>query len=142
MTTTRREAFLDTVRARAGYPDRQRAELATHLPQPYARALLAPLPGEPLNPEQFLRAAVPWIEGAGPESVHRDAAAVLSAVADAAGPELTDRVLLQLPPGFALLFTDPTAVIGTEPADSVSTRRFPGGGTGTSTGGGPGGEAG
>jgi hypothetical protein len=36
-----------------------------------------------------------------------DIGAVLSTVADAAGPDLTEHVLLQLPPGYDLLFGRP-----------------------------------
>ncbi|MGW2787649.1 DUF2267 domain-containing protein [Streptomyces populi] len=88
-----------------------RAELAARLPETFAVILLNPLQAtEPLPPERFLRASAAWIEGATEQTAAWDVSAVLSVTADAAGEELTRRVLLQLPPGYDLLFGHPEPV--------------------------------
>ncbi|MEU3610027.1 DUF2267 domain-containing protein [Streptomyces sp. NPDC035033] len=85
-----------------------RAELAARLPETFAVVLLNPLQAtEPLSPERFVRATAAWIEGATERTAAWDVSAVLSVVADAAGEELTARTLLQLPPGYDLLFGRP-----------------------------------
>jgi uncharacterized protein (DUF2267 family) len=123
------EAFLNAVRERGEYPTSQeaerasrtvlallgahlvgdvRAELAGRLPETFALVLLNPLQAhEPLPPERFVRAAAAWIEGATEQTATWDVGAVLSVVADAAGEDLTNRILLQLPPGYDLLFGRP-----------------------------------
>ncbi|MEU6892474.1 DUF2267 domain-containing protein [Streptomyces sp. NPDC046557] len=123
------EAFLDQVRERGEYDTPQeadraarvvlallgahivgteRAELAARLPETYALILLNPLQAvEPLSPERFVRATAAWIEGASQATAAWDVGAVLSVVADAAGEDLTRRILLQLPPGYDLLFGSP-----------------------------------
>lgn len=120
------EAFLGRVRERGAYDtdyeaDRaarvvlgllgahlvgtDRAELAACLPETYALILLNPLQAsEPLSPERFVRATAAWIDGATEETAQWDVGAVLSVAADAAGEDLTRRLLLQLPPGYELLF--------------------------------------
>ncbi|CAM5261365.1 hypothetical protein SXANM310S_02639 [Streptomyces xanthochromogenes] len=85
-----------------------RAELAARLPESFALILLNPLRAtEPLPPERFLRATAAWIEGATEQTAASDVRAVLSVAAEAAGEDLTNRVLLQLPPGYDLLFGRP-----------------------------------
>ncbi|TLS39964.1 DUF2267 domain-containing protein [Streptomyces montanus] len=85
-----------------------RAELAARLPETLALVLLNPLQAhEPLPPERFIRATSAWIEGATEKTATWDVSAVLSVVADVAGEDLTDRLLLQLPPGYDLLFGHP-----------------------------------
>ncbi|KIQ66332.1 hypothetical protein TR51_01440 [Kitasatospora griseola] len=133
--TLRWEAFLDEVRERGEYDTWQeaeraarvvlallgahlvgdaRAELAARLPETMALILLNPLQAaEPLSPERFVRATAAWIEGATEATAPWDIGAVLSTVADAAGDDLTGRILLQLPPGYDLLFGRPAA--GTRP---------------------------
>lgn len=123
------DAFLDAVQERGEYPSRReadrawrvvlallgahivgadRAELAARLPKTCALALLNPLPAaEPLGPERFKAATAAWIDGATEETAKWDVGAVLSVVADVAGDELMRRVLLQLPPGYDLLFGRP-----------------------------------
>ncbi len=123
------EAFLDEVRERGEYDTPReaeraarvvlallgahlvgnvRAELAARLPETLALVLLNPLQAaEPLGPERFVRATAAWIEGATETTALWDIGAVLSTVADAAGDDLTERVLLQLPPGYDLLFGRP-----------------------------------
>ncbi|ATW50678.1 DUF2267 domain-containing protein [Streptomyces xantholiticus] len=89
----------------------ERAELAARLPETFALILLNPLQAaEPLDTERFVRATSAWIEGATEETAKWDVSAVLSVVADAAGDDLLRRVLLQLPPGYDLLFGRPNPV--------------------------------
>lgn len=86
----------------------ERAELAAGLPETFALILLNPLQAaEPLDPARFVRATAAWIEGATEETAKWDVGAVLSVVADTAGEDLMQRVLLQLPPDFDLLFGHP-----------------------------------
>ncbi|MGW6395086.1 DUF2267 domain-containing protein [Streptomyces sp. NPDC055103] len=86
-----------------------RAGLAARLPETYALILLNPLQAaEPLSPERFVRATAAWIEGATDATAQWDIGAVLSTAAEAAGPYLTHRILLQLPPGYDVLFGQPT----------------------------------
>jgi uncharacterized protein (DUF2267 family) len=123
------EAFLDQVQERGEYGTRQEAEraartvlallgahlvgevraaLAARLPDTFALILLNPLQAEePLSAERFVRATAAWIEGANEQTATWDVSAVLSVTADAAGRELTRRILFQLPPGYDLLFGRP-----------------------------------
>ncbi|POX37192.1 DUF2267 domain-containing protein [Streptomyces sp. Ru73] len=85
-----------------------RAELAARLPEPLARILLNPLQAhEPLSTERFIRATAAWIEGATEKTAPWDVGAVLSVVAEIAGEDLMNGILLQLPPGYDLLFGHP-----------------------------------
>ncbi|WP_318212445.1 MULTISPECIES: DUF2267 domain-containing protein [unclassified Streptomyces] len=123
------QTFLDEVQERGDYNSPQEAEraartvlallgahlvgdvraaLAARLPETFALVLLNPLQAtEPLSPERFVRATAAWIEGATERTAAWDVSAVLSVAADAAGEELTARILLQLPPGYDLLFGRP-----------------------------------
>ncbi len=123
------EAFLEKVQDRGEYGTREeaervartvlallgahlvgevRAELASRLPETFALILLNPLQAaEPLPPDRLVRAASAWIEGATEQTATWDVSAVLSVAADAAGEDLARRVLLQLPPGYDLLFGRP-----------------------------------
>ncbi|MEU4617191.1 DUF2267 domain-containing protein [Streptomyces umbrinus] len=127
--TLRREVFLDHVKERGEYGTAEEAEhaarvvlallgahlvgdvrahLAARLPEGYALILLNPLQSaEPLLPEQFVRAAAAWIEGATEQTAAWDVSAVLSTVADAADVDLLEQILLQLPAGYDLLFGRP-----------------------------------
>ncbi|WP_329579351.1 DUF2267 domain-containing protein [Kitasatospora sp. NBC_01250] len=127
--TLRWEAFLDAVQERGEYDTSQEAEratrvvlallgahlvgevrahLAARLPETLALILLNPLQAaEPLTPDRFVRATAAWIEGATETTALWDIGAVLSTAADAAGDDLTERILLQLPPGYDLLFGRP-----------------------------------
>lgn len=88
-----------------------RAELAARLPETYALILLNPLQAaEPLSPERFVRATAAWIEGATEKTALWDIGAVLSTAAAAAGDALTREILLQLPPGYDLLFGPPQPI--------------------------------
>ncbi|MET9182691.1 DUF2267 domain-containing protein [Kitasatospora aureofaciens] len=130
--TIRWEAFLDQVRDRGEYNTPEEAErcarvvlallgahlvgdvrtrLAARLPETLALVLLNPLQAaEPLSPERFVRATAAWIEGATEPTALWDIGAVLSTVADAADDQLMEQVLLQLPPGYDVLFGRPDAV--------------------------------
>ncbi|MEU3682105.1 DUF2267 domain-containing protein [Streptomyces sp. NPDC030592] len=130
--TMRWDVFLDQVQERGEYPTRAeadraartvlallgahlvgdvRAELAARLPESFALILLNPLQAtEPLTADRFVRATAAWIEGATEQTATWDVGAVLSVAADAAGEELTRRVLFQLPPGYDLLFGRPQDV--------------------------------
>ncbi|MFF5922771.1 DUF2267 domain-containing protein [Streptomyces flavochromogenes] len=123
------QTFLDKVQERGDYSSPQEAEraartvlallgahlvgdvraaLAARLPETFALVLLNPLQAtEPLSPERFVRATAAWIEGATERTAAWDVSAVLSVAADAAGEELTAQILLQLPPGYDLLFGRP-----------------------------------
>lgn len=127
--TLRWEAFLDQVRERGEYDTPEeaeraarvvlallgahlvgqvRADLAARLPETLALILLNPLQAaEPLTPERFVRATAAWIEGATETTALWDIGAVLSTTADAAGEDLVQHVLLQLPPGYDVLFGRP-----------------------------------
>ncbi|MCX5336100.1 MULTISPECIES: DUF2267 domain-containing protein [unclassified Streptomyces] len=126
------QAFLDHVKERGGYESTEeaaraartvlallgahvvgevRAELAARLPEELALVLVNPLQArEPLSPERFVRATAAWIEGATEQTAAWDVSAVLSVAADAAGEELTGRILLQLPAGYDLLFGHPQRI--------------------------------
>jgi uncharacterized protein (DUF2267 family) len=123
------DAFIAAVQERGEYPSQQeaerasrvvmallgahlvgevRAELAARLPETLAFVLLNPLQAhEPLSPDRFIRATAAWIEGATEKTATWDVSAVLSVAADIAGEDLTNRILLQLPPGYDLLFGHP-----------------------------------
>ena len=125
------ESFLEQVIDRGGYRDRNeadraarvvlallgahlvgqvRARLAASLPETYTLILLNPLPAaEPLNAERFVRATAAWIEGATEATALWDIGAVLSVVADIAGPRLMEQVLMQLPPDWPTLFGHPVS---------------------------------
>ncbi|MEV0410355.1 DUF2267 domain-containing protein [Streptomyces sp. NPDC050448] len=125
----RRESFLTHVRERGEYATTEeadrvarvvlallgahlvgtvRAKLAARLPETYALILLNPLQAaEPLSPERFVRATAAWIEGATEKTALWDIGAVLSTAAATAGDALTREILLQLPPGYGLLFGHP-----------------------------------
>ncbi|RKE23561.1 DUF2267 domain-containing protein [Streptomyces sp. TLI_171] len=139
--TLRWEAFRATVRERGEYDtpeeaDRAarvvlallgahlvgdvRARLAARLPETLALILLNPLQAaEPLTPERFVRATAAWIEGATEATALWDIGAVLSTVADAAGHDLMERVLFQLPPGYDALFG--RATVGSAALDATPT---------------------
>jgi uncharacterized protein (DUF2267 family) len=87
---------------------RVRADLAARLPEAFALILLNPLPAtEPLSADRFVRATAAWIQGATERTAAWDVSAVLSATADAAGEDLTQQILLQLPDGYDVFFGRP-----------------------------------
>ncbi|MFA3839021.1 DUF2267 domain-containing protein [Streptomyces aureus] len=106
------EAFLGHVQERGKYATPQEAErsartvlalLGAHLVGVVRAERAARLP----DTERFVRATAAWIEGAAEQTAAWDVSAVLSVTADAAGEDLTHRILLQLPPGYDLLFGHP-----------------------------------
>ncbi|MFJ7158832.1 DUF2267 domain-containing protein [Streptomyces sp. NPDC101118] len=127
--TLRWDAFIRSVQERGEYPSQQeadraarvvlallgahlvgedRAQVAARLPETYALILLNPLQAaEPLDAQRFVRATAAWIDGATERTAAWDVSAVLSVVADAVDEDLLNRVLLQLPPGYDLLFGHP-----------------------------------
>ncbi|RKT02407.1 uncharacterized protein (DUF2267 family) [Streptomyces sp. 3211.6] len=127
--TLRWDAFIEHIQERGAYTSRaeadraarvvlallgahlvgeDRARVAARLPETYALILLNPLPAhEPLDARRFVRATAAWIDGATENTARWDVSAVLSTVADAVDEELLQRVLLQLPPGYDLLFGRP-----------------------------------
>ncbi|MFE4669713.1 DUF2267 domain-containing protein [Streptomyces sp. NPDC056716] len=118
-------ALLERVRHDGAYPTRERAEeavrhvlgalgnqlvgderveLAARLPVEAATVLTSQIPATtPLSGWQFVKELADR-RPAGPATTRWDVGTVLSAVAQLAGPELTIRVIHQLPPGYALLF--------------------------------------
>lgn len=83
----------------------ERKELAEHLPPQCGPLLLDPLPAtRSLSAREFVEAVALLIEGATPETARWDTGSVLSTLADIAGEDLLRRILIQLPPGYALLF--------------------------------------
>ena len=130
MVAMRWEAFLDHVQERGEYATPQeaeraarvvlallgahlvgdvRAELAARLPETFALILLNPLQAtEPLSPERFVRATAAWIEGATEQTAAWDVSAVLQRDRRRGGRANSPAdVLLQLPPGYDLLFGRP-----------------------------------
>ncbi|MFJ6940617.1 DUF2267 domain-containing protein [Streptomyces sp. NPDC101132] len=123
------DAFIHSVQERGEYPSEEeadraarvvlallgahlvgedRAQVAARLPETYALILLNPLQAaEPLDAQRFVRATAAWIDGATERTAAWDVSAVLSVVADAIDEDLLNRVLLQLPPGYDLLFGHP-----------------------------------
>jgi uncharacterized protein (DUF2267 family) len=124
------EAFLAEIQERGDYPSHEEAEraarvvlallgahlvgevravLASRLPEACALVLLNPFQAhEPLSAERFVRATAAWIEGATEKTATWDVSAVLSVIADNAEEDLLHQILLQLPPGYDLLFGHPS----------------------------------
>ena len=119
------EQMLEKVRYEGAYPTRERADeavrlvlsglgrqltgdervdLAGRLPLEAARVLTAQIPeNQPLTGWAFVKDLAART-GASLATTRWDTGSVLSAVADHAGPDLTARILHQLPTGYALLF--------------------------------------
>lgn len=119
------EQMLQRIRYEGAYPSRERAEevtrtvlsglgrrltgderadLAARLPAEAARLLTDQVPdAEPLTGWGFVKDLAARTGGT-PATTRWDTGAVLTTVAHLAGPGLLDRILGQLPAGFALLF--------------------------------------
>lgn len=119
------DQLLEQVRYEGAYPTRERAEnvtrevlsafgrqlvgeervdLAARLPAEAARFLTGQIPTtQPLPGADFVADLAARTDST-PAIVRWDTGTVLVAVAQLAGPELLDRVLAQLPAGYALLF--------------------------------------
>jgi uncharacterized protein (DUF2267 family) len=82
----------------------ERAELAACLPAEAAFALTGQVAeSQPLTGWGFVK-ELASLAGGTPATARWDTGAVLHLVGDLAGPALLDRILTQLPPGYALLF--------------------------------------
>lgn len=82
----------------------ERTELAAHLPVEAARIMTAETPGtERLTGWGFVKDLATRTGGT-PATTRWDVGTVLALAAHLAGNDLLDRVLAQLPPGYALLF--------------------------------------
>ncbi|MFI8828557.1 DUF2267 domain-containing protein [Streptomyces sp. NPDC053431] len=117
--------FLERVRYEGAYPTRERAEqavravlaalgrqlvgdervdLAARLPVEAALVLTAQVPATtPLTGWEFVK-DLAQRTGGSLATTRWDVGAVLAPLARLAGPELTDRIIGQLPAGYALLF--------------------------------------
>lgn len=83
----------------------ERVDLAQTLPREAARLIASQIPvTRPLTAPEFVETAAARIEGATPATARWDVSSVLSVLADMLDPNLLDRILAQLPPGYALLF--------------------------------------
>ncbi|RRQ79706.1 hypothetical protein CQW39_10605 [Streptomyces griseofuscus] len=120
------EALTEAVRETGGYPTRAQAEhltrlvltaLGTHLTGDERVALAQSLPPEaghliasqiplphPLTAREFVDSVSTQIPDSTPATARWDVSSVLTAISTTIGPALTDRVLSQLPRGYALLF--------------------------------------
>ncbi|MFC8507272.1 DUF2267 domain-containing protein [Streptomyces sp. NPDC057411] len=119
------DGLLERVRYEGAYPTRERAEhavrsvlgalgrqlvgderveLAALLPFEAAMDLTAQIPATtPLTGWEFVK-DLAQRTGRSPATTRWDVGAVLAPIARLAGPDLTDRMIRQLPPGYALLF--------------------------------------
>ena len=83
----------------------ERSELAACLPQEARRILSAPQdPSTPLPAAEFVDRLVERLEGATAATARWDASSVLGTIADLIDPQLLNRLIAKLPPGWALLF--------------------------------------
>lgn len=119
------EQMLEKVRYEGAYPTRERAEtvvravltglgrqlsgdervdLAARLPEEAARTLVDQIPDrEPLTGWSFVKDLATRVGGT-PATARWDTGSVLKVVTQLAGDGLVDRILAQLPSGYALLF--------------------------------------
>ncbi|MFI0515185.1 uncharacterized protein (DUF2267 family) [Streptomyces canus] len=83
----------------------ERVDLARALPEEAARLVASRIPvNRPLTAPEFVDAVAGRIEGATPATARWDVSSVLSVLPKLVGDELVDRLLSQLPSGYALLF--------------------------------------
>jgi uncharacterized protein (DUF2267 family) len=83
----------------------ERVALARALPEEAARLLASQIPAtRPLAAAEFVDTIAARIQGATPATARWDVSSVLSVLPQLVGDDLVDRVLAQLPPGYALLF--------------------------------------
>ncbi|MEV2245482.1 DUF2267 domain-containing protein [Streptomyces sp. NPDC049970] len=119
------DQMLEKIRYEGAYPTRERAEsvtkavlsglgrqltgdervdLAAHLPSAAAHILTTEIPDpHPLTGWEFVKDLAARTGGT-PATARWDTGAVLATVGHLAGPGLLDRILAQLPTGYALLF--------------------------------------
>ncbi|MFJ4691959.1 DUF2267 domain-containing protein [Streptomyces sp. NPDC088766] len=83
----------------------ERVALARTLPKEAAGLIASRIPEpRPRSAREFVDAVATRIEGATPTTARWHAGSVLGVLPPRIGDALTDRVLAQLPPGYALLF--------------------------------------
>ncbi|MCZ4123103.1 DUF2267 domain-containing protein [Streptomyces sp. H39-S7] len=82
----------------------ERVELAARLPHEAARTFASQVPAtQPCTGRDFVQGVASRTAGT-PATARWDTSAVLLTVARLAGPDLLDRIIAQLPAGYALLF--------------------------------------
>ncbi|MCD7444200.1 DUF2267 domain-containing protein [Streptomyces lincolnensis] len=83
----------------------ERVDLARALPEEAARVVASQIPAtRPLTAAEFVDAIAARVRGATPATARWDVSSVLSVLPSLVGDDLVDRILLQLPHGYALLF--------------------------------------
>ncbi|MGP4087006.1 DUF2267 domain-containing protein [Streptomyces sp. KR55] len=83
----------------------ERVALARALPEEAADVIASQIAAtRPLTAAEFVDSVAARIEGATPATARWDVSSVLSVLPPLIGDPLTDRILKQLPPGYALLF--------------------------------------
>ncbi|MFI6933387.1 DUF2267 domain-containing protein [Streptomyces sp. NPDC050287] len=86
----------------------ERVDLAHALPEEAARVVASQIPAtRPLTAAEFVDSIADRIQGATPATARWDVSSVLSVLPPLLGDDLVDRILAQLPPGYALLFGRP-----------------------------------
>ncbi|CAL9516842.1 hypothetical protein SUDANB6_03763 [Streptomyces sp. enrichment culture] len=83
----------------------ERVDLAQALPEEAARIVASQIPAtRPLTASEFVDSVAVRIEGSTPATARWDVSSVLSVLSPLVGDDLINRILAQLPPGYALLF--------------------------------------
>ncbi|AIR98598.1 DUF2267 domain-containing protein [Streptomyces glaucescens] len=83
----------------------ERVDLARALPAEAARVIASQIPAtRPLTAAEFVDSVAARIEGATPATARWDVSSVLSVLPPRVGKDLVNRILAELPPGYALLF--------------------------------------
>jgi uncharacterized protein (DUF2267 family) len=83
----------------------ERVDLARALPEEAARVIASQIPAtRPLTAAEFVDSIAARIPGATPATARWDVSSVLSVLPRLVGDDLVDRILAQLPSGYALLF--------------------------------------
>jgi uncharacterized protein (DUF2267 family) len=86
----------------------ERVDLACALPEEAARVVASQIPAtRPLTAAEFVDTVAARIQGATPATARWDVSSVLSVLPPLLGDDLVDRILTELPPGYALLFGRP-----------------------------------
>jgi uncharacterized protein (DUF2267 family) len=107
VSTTEAEHVLRVVLSALGdhVTGEERVDLARALPEEAARIIASRIPlNRPLSAPEFVDTVAARIEGATPATARWHVSSVLSVLPELVGDELVDRVLAQLPSGYALLF--------------------------------------
>jgi uncharacterized protein (DUF2267 family) len=86
----------------------ERVELARRLPEEAARIIASQIPvTRQLTAAEFVESVAARVLGATPATARWDVSSALSVLPRAVGEDLVDRILRQLPSGYALLFGRP-----------------------------------